>query len=99
MRASRTPTPRLIQYHAPDLRFDGVAGLRDQIVAFVRGVRGKRQAGVTERQIVDWFRGTDPAFVRARLTEVCASGEVRCCMRSLGSRRRHGGGYVYEAAP
>ena len=95
MRASRTPTARLIQYHATDLRFDGAASLRRQIVGFVRGIRGERQNGVTERQIISWFRGTNPDFVRARLTEVCASGEVRCCMRSLGSGRRHNGGYVY----
>ena len=96
MRASRTPTPRLIQYHAADLRFDGATALRRQIVIFVRGIRGNRQTGVSEKQIVSWFRGTDPGFVRQRLSEACAAGEVRCCARALGSRRRFNGGYVYE---
>ena len=96
MRASKTPTCRLIDYSAP-LRFDGAAALRKQIVACVGGVRGERQNPVTEAQIVAWFRSTPADFVRARLTEVCGD-RVRCYLASMdGSRIRHNAKYVHEA--
>ena len=96
MRASKTPTCRLIDYSAR-LKFDGAAALRKQIVAYVGGVRGERQNPVTEAQIIAWFRSTPPDFVRARLTEVCGD-QVRCCLASMGgSRIRHNAKYVYEA--
>lgn len=98
MRASRTSPCRLIQYHAANLAFDGSAALQKQIIAFIQGVRGERQTPVTEKQIVDWFRATDPAFVRHQLTEVCGDGRVRIYPRSLSSSRRHNGGYVYEVS-
>ena len=80
----------------PISAFDGAEALRRQIVAYVRGVRGPREAPVTEKQITGWFRGTDPAFLRQQLTEVVTAGQVRICSRSLSSNRRHNGGYVYE---
>jgi hypothetical protein len=98
MRASRTSPCRLIQYHADNLAFDGAVALQKQIVSFVRGVRGVRQTPVTEWQIVDYFRATDPAFVRRQLTEVCGDGRVRIYPRSLSSSRKYNGGYIYEAA-
>ena len=95
MRASKTPTCRLIDFSAP-LKFDGEAALRRHIVDYVRGVRGERQKAVTEAQIIAWFRGTPPGFVRARLAEVCGE-EIRCCLASLGGARiRHNAQYVYE---
>jgi hypothetical protein len=98
MKASKTPACRLIEYHAANLSFDGAAALRQQIMAYVRGVRGQRLTPVTEKQIIDWFRATDAAFLRRQLTEVVALGQVRICSRSLSSNRRHNGGYVYEIA-
>lgn len=97
MRSSRTSPCRLIQYHADNLAFDGAAALQKQIISFIRGIRGERQAPVTEKQIIDWFRATDPAFVRLQLTEVCGDGRVRVYPRSLSSSRRHNGSYTYEA--
>lgn len=96
MRASRTPTCRLLDYSAP-LQFDGAEALRRQIVAYAQGVRGARLSGVTEAEIVAWFRGTPSAFVRARLTEVVAQDRVRVCMANLSSGRRSNGAYRYEA--
>lgn len=98
MRAAHRQTDNAaIDFSAP-LKFDGAAALRKRIASYVQGVRGTRQNAVTERQILRWFRGTPEAFVKARLSEVCASGQVRCCAASLGSARRHDGAYAYEAA-
>lgn len=96
MYASRTQTCRLIDYSAP-LKFDGIAALRKQIVAYVRGVRGDRHRAVSEAQIVTWFRGTPAEFVKARLLETVASGEITVAGMNLGSHRRANGAYAYEA--
>lgn len=96
MNASRTHTCRLIQYHATNLAFDGATALQKCMVDFVSGIRGERQNPVTEKQIIAWFRGTDPAFVRKQLDVVCNDGRVRICRRSLSSGRRANGDYVYE---
>jgi hypothetical protein len=98
MYASKTPMERLIDYSATNLKFDGAEALRRRIVAFIKGVRGERKNPVTEKQIVAWFRGTPPAFVKAQLTEVCG-GEVRIAIASMSSNRRASGVYVYEVAP
>jgi len=98
MRASRTHGSRLIMFHSPDLTFDGASALRKQIVDFVRGIRGERKNAVTEKQIVQWFRGTNAAFVRRQIGAACAAGEIRCCAKSLGSHRSHAGAYVYEVS-
>ena len=95
MNCDRTHFSRQIDYSAK-LKFDGAAALRKQIVCFVRGIKGPRQNPVTERQIVKWFRGTPPDFVRKQLTEVCFAGQIRQCMKSLSSNRRFNGSYVYE---
>ena len=95
-RRSRTPDCRLIPYHDTGLTFDGARELRNQIVSFVSGICGPRQNGVTEKQILERFRSTDPAFVRRHLSDLCVEGRVRICRRSLSSTRRHNGGYLYE---
>jgi hypothetical protein len=96
MRASRTDDSRKLMFHSEDLRFDGRKALRGHIVRFVRGIRGERENPVTERQIVQWFQGTDAAFVRSVLADMVATGELRVCQRSLGSGRLANGAYVYE---
>ena len=93
-----THDTRRICFHADNLKFDGAKALQSWIVRFVKGIRGERKVPVSEKQIVDWFRATDPAFVREQLDVVCADGRVRICQRSLSSRRRFNGAYVYEAA-
>ena len=98
MRCSTMDASRIITYHADNLRCDGTAALQKQIVRYVAGIRGKRQSPVTEAQILRWFRGTEPDFIRAQLTALCIAGRIRICQRSLSSRRRANGGYVYEIA-
>jgi len=95
MNASRTSTDRLIPFHAPNLTFDGALALRRRIAAYVKGVRGERQAPVSEAQIVRYFRATDPEFVRAQITSALSEGTVQIVRRSLSSTRRATGAYRY----
>lgn len=97
MMASRTDISRLIDYGAPNIKGDGAAMLRRQIQQFCVGIRGPRQNPVSEKQIVEWFRSTNPEFVREQITQACAEELIRCCPKSLSSSRRHRGAYVYEA--
>ena len=97
MRASKTLTCRVIQYHSADLRFDGAIALRNQIVRYVAGIRGERKAPVSAKQIVSWFRGTDAKFVNEQLTTLVAEGRVCIAAKSpISSRSRaHNSAYVY----
>lgn len=97
MNASTMSADRLVQFHADGLAFDGARALQRRVAAFVRGVRGKRSAPVTEAQIVAYFRATDADFVRAAITDAVACGDIRIVRRSLSSGRRANGGYSYEA--
>jgi len=96
MKASRSPASRLIQYHAENLAFDGAAALQRQILRFIHGIKGPRENPVTRKQIIEWFRATEPAFVEQQINFLSDSLKIRGCANSLGSHRRFNGRYVYE---
>lgn len=60
MNASRTHYSRLIQYDAPDLKFDG----REALTKQMRALFSRRPSGVSLRDAQKWFRGVAPAFVQ-----------------------------------
>ncbi len=76
MRAARTSSDRVTQFHAGNLTFDGRVALERRILHFVKGVRGQRTKPVTEAQIIKWFAATDPEFTRAALKAVYDSGKI-----------------------
>jgi len=96
MKASRSHDGRVIQYHATNLTFDGAVALRRQILRYIHGIKGPRENPVTRKQIVEWFRATDPAFVEKQINYLSDTLKIRGLANSLGSHRRFNGRYVYE---
>jgi hypothetical protein len=68
-----------------------------RVYAFICGIRGKRANPVTCRQIDDHFHEYSRGAVSDALNTLVLDGRVRIMMRSLSSRTRANGGYVYEA--
>lgn len=96
MRAARSKDCRVIPYHADTLKFDGAAALQRQILKFVHGIRGPRENPVSRKQIVEWFRASDPAFVEKQIAFLSDTQKIKGCANSLGSHRRFNGRCVYE---
>lgn len=94
MRASTMADCRLIAFEALPIA-DGRKRLIAEIVAFVSGVRGKRQNPVSESQVVAYFRATDPDFVRDAMQQALVAGKIRITQKSLSSSRRSNGAYRY----
>jgi hypothetical protein len=72
------------------------ASMRNAIVRFVDGYRGRRETPVTRSQILRHFSATPTEFVNAALLELVATGRLVVSQRSLNSARRSNGSYVYE---
>jgi hypothetical protein len=94
MNASRTHHSRQIQYHAPDLKFDGAEAIRRQIIRLLT----RRENAQSLKQIQKWFRGTNLDFVRDNLNVLVDDGKVRLFRPSLG-RAKHNCAYRYEIHP
>lgn len=92
---SRTPMPRLLRYNDPGFKGDGAGALRREIAKFVGGIKGDRKNPVSEKQILAWFKSTDPDFVRKQITDACGAGEIRC-VRTSTRTRGHNRAYRYE---
>ena len=68
-----------------------------RVFSFICGVRGERKNPVTCRQIEGHFPEYSRGAVSDALNTLILDGRVRIMMRSLSSRTRANGGYVYEA--
>ena len=90
-------TAHAINYADPAIKGDGAKACQNEIVRFVRGIRGPRKTPVTAKQICQWFKVTPEAFVEIQIAAACAAGKINIRRRSLSSGRKFNGGYVYEA--
>ena len=54
--------------------------LHNELVRFIRGIRGPRQNAVTRKQIGDWCSRTPAEAVDAALVELVAEGKVTTVM-------------------
>lgn len=90
-------TSRAIDYSSPGINGDGAKMCQNEIVKFVRGIRGPRSQPVTAAQIVRWMRATPSDFVQAQIDAALMTGRLEIHPRSLGSSRRASGAYVYTA--
>jgi hypothetical protein len=57
--------------------------MQNAIVAYVRGIRGSRQNGVSIRQVEKWFFATPKPFVGAAIDELLYSGRLSLVGNSL----------------
>lgn len=91
-------TAHAINYADPAIKGDGAKMCQNEVVRFVGGIRRPRQAPVSKKQILRWFPHTPDAFVDAQIDAACMAGRIAIRMRSLSSRRRANGSFVYEVA-
>jgi hypothetical protein len=84
MKCSRTHEVRQIQFHAPGLKFDGATALQNAIVRYVCGTEGRPKVKpVSEYRVADYFRSTDPKFVREQLMVCHKAGRIKGRARGL----------------
>ena len=86
-----------IDYSDPGIKGDGAKMCQNEIVRFVRGIRGPRQNPATTRQIMKWLRHTPADFIHAQIDEALLAGKIRIRQKSLSSGRKANGAYFYEA--
>lgn len=91
-------TAHAINYADPRIKGDGARMAQNEIVRFVKGIRGRRSNPVSARQIKKWLRHTPSDFVDEQITAACADGRICIRQKSLSSGRRFNGAYVYEPA-
>lgn len=95
MNRSRTHHSRVYDYSTIKVE-DNRRAMRNAVVEFVRGIRGRRKGGVTLKQILAWFRGTPADYVSQSVMDAVVAGEIKCVSRSLTSSRKHNGASEYE---
>lgn len=86
-----------IDYSDPAIKGDGAKMCQNEIVRFVRGIRGPRQNPATTRQIMKWLRHTPSDFIHEQIDAALMAGRIRAVSRSLTSSRRAKGVCVYIA--
>ena len=87
MNASRTPTARVIDWSASNIRGDGAEILQRHIVAYVFGVKGRRRSKVPMKSIVQWFSATPAEFVVTQIDALVDDNRIAKTTMRNGNNR------------